>query len=169
MKTLIFIFSCFFLFSFSFSISNSASYNLFHIGRSRDKNIIKYDINIRSNGTINALDPVKIYWIKYTDKNRIEGLSYIQNKLAYGIDFVSIQANEVKFKFVSYGKRTFTIKKNNKGKYRVFSEYKSKQVEVSDIFIQIDGGTFMIPKISYVKLHWKDNVSENEGDEYIKP
>jgi len=42
-------------------------------------------------------------------------------------------------------------------------------VEVEEIFIQIDGGTFMIPKISFVKLHWRDTVLDKEGDEYIKP
>jgi len=169
MKSLFFFFISLLFFSFSFSSTNTTTYNLFHIGRSRDANIIKYDINLNANGTINQEKPLKIYWVKYNQDSKIEGLSFIQEKLAYGIDYLSIQKQEVKFQFVSYDKRSFVIKKNNLDKYRVFSEYKSKQVEVEDIFVQIDGGTFMIPQISFVKMHWKDAASEKEGDEYIKP
>jgi hypothetical protein len=153
----------------SFTTSKNSSYNLFHIGRSRDANIIKYDINLDSKGNINTENPIKIYWVRYTDDNKIEGLSYIQNKLAYGVNLLSVQKNEVKFQFVSYEKKSFTIKKNSSGIYKVYTDLKSKQVEVEDIFVQIVGGTFMIPKIAYVKLHWKESKNNKEGDEYIKP
>lgn len=173
MKTIIHIVLLFFLFqllaSFNYSLKQPKSYNLFQIGRSRDENIIKYDVNLRSDGKINIEKPLKIYWVKYTDNSKIEGLSYIQNKLAYGVDYLKISTEEVKFKFVSYDNRTFVIKKNNDGKYYVSTYLTDKNVQVKKIHVQIDGGTFMLPKISYVQLFWKDINKNIEDVEVIIP
>lgn len=156
--------------SFGFTLSNGAdSYSLFHIGRSRDANLIKYDINLNSNGTINTEKPINVYWIKYTNGSKVEGLSYIQEKWAYGIKYISITNEEVKFQFVSYSGRTFVLKKVNGDKYKVITYLDKKGVELKRIHIQIDGGTFMLPKISYVNMYWKDPFKENEGVETIKP
>jgi hypothetical protein len=164
-----FVFLLFIFIVFGFTRKSGMSYNLFHIGRSRDKNIIKYDINLDANGKINTTKPLKIYWVKYTNNNAIEALSYIQNTFAYGVDYYSISSTQVTFKFVSYSKRLITVKKNNEGVFKAFIQSNSKNVELSSIFVQIDGGTFMLPEISFVKLSWIDPVTKTEGSEIIKP
>lgn len=162
-------FAFFALFSVGFTSNSTKSYNLFYIGRSKDENIIKYDINLTSEGKINTEKPLKIYWVKYTDNNRIEKLSYIQNTLAYGVKYLSTKSDQVKFQFVSYDKRTFIIKKNNQGSFRVITALNDNNVEIKRIYIQIDGGTFMLPKISYVQMFWRDSSKNKEDIEIIKP
>lgn len=145
------------------------SYNMFHIGRSRDENIIKYDVNLTSEGKINADKPIKVYWVKKNEGGKVVSLSYIQNKLAYGITYLSKGESEVKFQFVSHDKRTFYVRKTKGSIYKTTTYINSKSVEVKKIFIQIDGGSFMVPKISYVKLYWRDPISGVEDIETIKP
>jgi hypothetical protein len=171
MKSSFFSIGCLVVLVLLTSVANStdSSYNLFFIGRSRDENIIKYDINLTAGGKIIKEKPLKIYWVKYTDQNKVEELSFIQNKFAYGLDYLSVSENEVKFQFVSYDKMTFTIKKNAHGNFRVTTLLHNISVEVKRIHIQIDGGTFMLPKISYVQLFWKELNKNKENMEVIKP
>lgn len=150
------------------SSSSTESYSLFHIGRSKDANIIKYDIQL-SNGKLNLENPIKVYWVKNTDGGKIEGLTYTQRTLAYGIKYLSKKADEVKFQFVSYSKRSFFLKKVNGDKYKVITYLDKKGVEVNRIHVQIDGGTFLVPQISFVMLFWKDPYKGTDGVEVIKP
>ena len=138
-----------------FSHAQNSGYNLFKIERNLDSDFIKYDINLNENGDINIDKPLKIYWVRCEENNKIEKLSFIQNSLAYGLDFLSISKDEVKFQFVSIDKMTFTVKKNNKDLYRRYAVIDNNGIETIKIFVQIDGGTFMFPKISYIQLYWE--------------
>lgn len=164
-----------FLFSFSVlfflgltSSSSTESYSLFHIGRSKDANIIKYDIQL-SNGKLNLENPIKAYWVKHTEGGKVEGLTYTQRTLAYGIKYLSKKADEVKFQFVSYSKRNLYLKKMNDDTYKVILFIDDKWVELKRIHIQIDGGTFLVPIIRYVKIHWNNLYKDESGVEIIKP
>ena len=55
----------------------SPNYSLFKIGRSKDVNEIYYDIQIDTDGKLNLVKPVKIYWIKHTSGGKIKPLGYI--------------------------------------------------------------------------------------------
>lgn len=157
----------FLLSSMVFSSSDKIIH-LFQIGRSKDKNVIKYDLNLTSEGKINTENPLNIYWIKHTDGGKVEGLSFIQSNLAYGVKYVSKTTDEVIFHFVSYPSRQIIIRKF-KGNYYAFTTNNSKAVSLKKIHVQIDGGTFMIPKISYVKLFTNDILENKELIETIKP
>src|SRR5574343_21485 len=152
----------------SMTSSSNVTYSLFHIGRSKDANIIKYDIHL-NDGKLDLTNPIKVYWIKNTDGGKVEGLTYTQQKLAYGVKYLSKKADEVKFQFVSYSKRNFYLKKVNGDRFKVITYLDKKGVEVKRIHVQIDGGTFMLPQISYVLLFWRDPFKGDEGVEIIKP
>lgn len=154
---------------FTYSESKTKSHNLFKIGRSRDANIIKYDVNLDDKGNLISEKPIKVYWVKNTDGGKIESLTYIQRTMAYGIKILENEKSQVKFQFISYNKRSFFLKKGSNNKYAVYTWLKDKWVIVKDIFIQIDGGTFMVPVISYVQMNWKDPKSSTIGTEIIKP
>jgi hypothetical protein len=154
----------------SFSSYNSNSdFHLFKIERNKDRNIIYYDVQVTSTGKLNTKNPIKIYWVKREEHNQLEDLTWIQNSYSYGINLLSSNEYEAKFQFVSYSKRTFYIKKNSTGEFRVYTNSMNEWVEIQRIFIQIDGGTFWFPSISRVELHSKNSLSENSLVEIIKP
>lgn len=158
----------FFTFGFR-GISIQESSPLFHISRSRDSDIIQYDLNLSTNGQINTKKPINIYWIRKTRGGKKEALSYMQDNFAYGVKYISTQPNEVKFQFVSYSKRTFIIKKMNGGKYKLITYFDNKGVELERIYVQFGGGTFNLPKISFINMYWQDLYIENAGVETIIP
>ncbi len=146
-------------------------YDLFKIGRSRDTNEIIYSIKFDQTGQPDKTDPIEIHWIKRTNNNKVEPLTWIQKKYAYGIKILNYlkEEDEIYFQFVSYDKRTFILKKNVENCYKVFTLSGEKEVEVSRIFIQIDGGSFWLPAISKVELHGIEAATGNLAMETIKP
>ncbi len=132
--------------------SPSSNQNLFSIGRSKDANEIFYSINLEKNNKLNIEEPIKVYWLKRTENNRIEPLTWIQKKFAYGIVYLSKSENYAKFHFAGYEKRIFELKKNHNNTFRVFTISNDKEVEVNRVFIHITGGTFWIPEIPKVEL-----------------
>lgn len=135
---------------------DSGSQSLFRIGRSKDANQIIYEINLDEKGDLDPDSPVRIYWIKYTKGGQVEPLSFIQRKLAYGIQFEHVSDKEAAFHFVSYRERTFWISRKKDNRYCVNTVSRNRKVVVRRIFVQIDGGTFMFPEISRVELHGED-------------
>ena len=146
-------------------------FDLFKIGRSRDPNEIIYSINFDHFGKPDKSNPIEIHWIKRTKSNQIEPLTRIQNRFAYGIRVLneSTSENEIYFQFVSYDKRTFILKKNIENNYKVYTISGDKEIEVSRIFIQIDGGSFWLPTISRVELHGIEPSTGNLAMETINP
>ncbi|HUX56405.1 MAG TPA: DUF4833 domain-containing protein [Bacteroidales bacterium] len=126
---------------------SNREYDLFKIGSSRDANEIIYAINFDQTGQPDKSEPIEIHWIKRTRNNRVEPLTWIQKKYAYGIRILneSNNDNELYFQFVSYNKRTFTLNKTSENSYKVFTVFENKQIEVTRIFIQIDGRRFWLP------------------------
>lgn len=157
------------LISVAADLGNSNSNSLFKIGRSKDANEIYYEVKTTANGSLDLKEPIKIYWIKYTKNNAIEPLTIVQQKFAYGLKFLETTQESAEFQFVSYSKRTLTLRKNNDGNYGVFTEVEGKEVELERVFIQIDGGTFWFPKITRVEVHAKKVEAGELVVEVIRP
>lgn len=170
LNTLVLLISVLVIFS-SFTNNDPVSNNfhLFKIERSKDANEIFYDLNISSSNKLNTENPINIYWIRHTDNGHIEPLTWIQKNYAYGVTYLTKTDQEASFHFVSYSKRSFQIKKDSNGVFRVFTLSKNTEVKVNRIFIQIDGGTFWLPKISRVELHAQDVKTHEKTIEMIKP
>ena len=81
------------LFGFN-TIESDASINpfsaLFKIERSKDNNQIFYDVNITNTGELDNKNPIKIYWRRNTEGGIIKPLTWIQQKYAYGLDFLKV-------------------------------------------------------------------------------
>ncbi len=58
--------------------------HLFRIERSKNTNIIQYDLVLNEDGSIRDDKPVIGYWIRHAEEGQRKGLSWIQRKLAYG-------------------------------------------------------------------------------------
>lgn len=143
----------------------SFNYHLFKIDRSKDKNVVLYDIRLTEIGQLHNKNPITIYWIKNEKKGNIEPLSWIQKKYAYGLKYQAITDDFATFQFVSYDKLTFTLKKASDKKYYVFTKFDNELVKVKHVFVQIDGGTFWLPNVTEVKIY---ATNLKTGKEVIK-
>ena len=149
--------------------STTSSSSLFSIVRSKDANEIFYTINLDNSNKLNTENPINVYWLKRTENNKVEPLSWIQNKFAYGIVYLSKSENYAKFRFAAYDKRVFELKKNNHNEFKVYTISENKEVEVNRIYIYITGGTFWIPEIPKVELYATISETDKKMKETIIP
>jgi hypothetical protein len=133
---------------------------LFKISRSRDANEIWYALNFKSDGSLNNDSPVRAFWVKKTDGNRTEPLTWVQNRYAYDVELLGNtenKPNSIQFRFVSYTKHSFEFRQSGENRYKVFTKSNNKEIEVTRIFVQIDGGSFWGPSVPFVKLIGKES------------
>ena len=157
------------LFSFTELKETSDEKALFKIGRSIDKNEIHYILKLNSKGELNQDEPLEIAWMNNEDAGQKEKMNWIKKKFGYGLTYNYINPFEANFNFVSYQKRSFTLKKNKTGDFKVFTSSKGKMVEVQKIFINIEGGSFWIPNITYVELSALEPQTNSLIHEIINP
>jgi hypothetical protein len=151
------------------AIIENPGYNLFKIIRSRDADVICYDVSLGTDGRLTADSPVIIYWKRKTKGSEREPLTWIQNQYSYGIKFIETSGDHAIFRFVSFESKEFRLEKSDEGRFMVFTAIGNKMVIVERIFVHFDGGTFLAPVISEVILYGRDVESGLFLTEDIKP
>lgn len=57
---------------------------LFHIERSKNANIVAYDVRLNPRGTIDTRNPIDGYWIRLAEEGQRDELGSFEKRLAYG-------------------------------------------------------------------------------------
>ncbi len=82
----------------SFAASGDKAGHLFFIERSKNKNLVQYDIRHAENSDLPDLRPVNVYWV--LENGRHEELNPIEREYAYGIVHQE-KIDENKFKVIN--------------------------------------------------------------------
>lgn len=142
---------------------------LFHIIRNRDADEIFYQANLDTEGNLNTVNPVRIFWLRQTQNNQKEPLTWVQNKYAYGLHFLEVDKQYVVFRFVSFSDKTFTLQKDDKGTFRVFTICGDRKMILNSLFVHFENNSFWFPKIKRVELHATEPKTQHLIVEYIEP
>jgi hypothetical protein len=128
---------------------------LFYLQRSLDINTVIYEANYKAPvafGELDPKEPVKIYWKRYTDGGSIAPLLPVQ-RLGYGIKAEKVANQVTKITLVAYRKIPIYLKPvPNDSRYRAHVTIKGKEVILSRVYINIDGGTKLKPNVKYIEL-----------------
>ncbi len=145
---------------------------LFYLQRTIDVNTVMYEVNYTPKGQINKTKPVKVYWIDFADGGKIKPLTFVQSKLAYGIESKELAGPEIRFEInlVSYKNIKMYLKPSGKHhNYRVHVTIKGKECILTNILVSITGGTYLKPTVSHIELVGMDLQTEERMAEKIKP
>lgn len=137
---------------------------MFFLQRTPNTNTIACDLNVGSNGQVNAKIPLKTYWLRYGDspKGEKKDLNFIQRHFAYGLNIKQRGDGKYEFWFVSYKKYHMYLLQTKDGKWRVYGKINDKLTVLGSIFIYINGGSFWNPHVDYVELRGQDLNSGKE-------
>lgn len=126
---------------------------LFFLQRNLDANTIYYLLNLGDDGKPDPEEPVSAYWVKYTDKGRVQPLSKLQKKHAYGIKVKSSDPNRNSYvlNFVSFGKRDIQLIKMG-NLYRAYITINGTTTVLNKIWVQIEGGSLFSPLVKYIEI-----------------
>jgi hypothetical protein len=92
------------------ALSENPDYNLFKISRSRDADVICYDVSLGADGRLDAGSPVNIYWKRKSKVSVREPLTWIQNRYSYGIKFLETSGDHAKFRSFHLTSRSSDLK-----------------------------------------------------------
>lgn len=145
---------------------------LFYLQRTLDKNTVIYEVNYEPNGQINKKKPVKAYWLDYDNGWTASPLTRAQTMFAYGVESEPTHAGSKIFRInlVSYKKIKMYLKPSGKNKtYETHVTLHGRNYLLTNIFVNIVGGTYLRPSVSYIELRGKDPLTGEKMVERIKP
>ncbi|OFY16501.1 MAG: hypothetical protein A2X11_12365 [Bacteroidetes bacterium GWE2_42_24] len=130
---------------------NDDNIRMFFIARSKNANLVCYDLNIDKNGKVNSEEPLKVYWINKTDHmGERSDLNYFQKKMAYGYNSKMTGKGIFEISLVAFQARKVILERDQKGKYRGRIVINGKPAALSKIFVQAKPENSM--KVSWVEL-----------------
>lgn len=145
------------------------SNQLFYLQRDPNTNTIVYELNLDKEGDIVKKEPVKAYWIRYTEKGKKVDLNYIQRKFAYGIQSKDLGDNYYELRFVAHKQLPmYLLKSPDDKKYHVYVTVNNKKLQLQRIFLRIEGGSFWLPNVKYVELKGINTANKVQTVERIK-
>jgi hypothetical protein len=153
----------------AFPVPPASEQTLFYIQRTPNTNTIVYDLNLEK-GAVDADEPVHAYWLRYSEEGQKEELSFIQRHYAYGLKTKKIQPNRFELRFVSYKKLPFFLTRSERdNQYHIRATINGVEIVVSQVFLQIEGGSFWLPNIMCVEVKGTDPDTGNEITQSFKP
>lgn len=138
---------------FSDPINTSTKPILFCVERTASADKVIYEVNLDKNGNLNRDRSIKVYWKRFTKNGEEEPLLWVQKKFGYGVKVISETASECKFHLAAFKTKEIVVKRSQKeDKFKAYTNINGEEVEISKLFVDADGGSFMAPNIKRVEL-----------------
>jgi hypothetical protein len=134
---------------------------IFEVKHSKTPNVVVYQANKTLSNLLNAEKPVDVFWLMNSKGKKVETLTSIEWRMAYGYKLktiisgkkYTITLNAIKDKII-------TIFQNEKGKVEAFMDINGKYSRLITVFIDFEY-TFYLPSVNFVEFIGKDvNSSE---------
>lgn len=142
--------------------------HLFRIERSKNANIVQYDVQVQEDGKLDPRQPVVVYWIRHAKEGQKEDLKWAEKNFAYGFKAkYNAETNTADIDMVAKINRKITVQEVG-GEYRAETIIDGKSAYLDKIFIS-SKGSGMSSKINYMEFFGKDINSEEDRYEKFKP
>ena len=133
-----------------FAVSGSKVSHLFFIERSKNKNLVQYDIRHADNSDLPGLRPVNVYWV--LENGRREDLNPIEREYAYGIVHQE-KLDENKFKVILAGlKGLEIIVERMNDSFKAMISIHGRESILEKIYIKSEEKRTGLPKVLYIDL-----------------
>jgi hypothetical protein len=126
------------------------SHPLFHIERSKNKNIVQYDICVSDDDKVSDPNPVKVYWILKNGAK--QDLSFIQAKLAYGIESQARMAEDKIGVILTPLKDRQIIVQKIEDAYKAVLAIAGKASILDRVYVKSEERSLGLPKVIYIDL-----------------
>ena len=151
----------------AFALFSSKNDHLFFIERSKNKNLVQYDVRLTKNNNILDSDPVSVYWVLENGTQR--DLNLIQRKFAYGIDsYEKLQNDKLRVFFVALKEREVIVEKTE-GSFRAITAINGKPSVLERVYVESREGWTGLPRVLYVDLFGRNKETGLPINERIVP
>ena len=150
-----------------FAISRDKANHLFVIERSKNKNLVQYDIRLTENTDPPDSRPVNVYWI--LENGRREELNPIEKKYAYGIALQE-KLDKDKFKVIlaAFKGLEIIVEKLNDS-FKAVVSIRGRESILQKIYIKSEETQVGFPRVLYVELFGRSKETGLPIRERISP
>ena len=139
---------------------------LFFLQRTPDANTVIYEMNYKSDGSVDCESPVKGSWIRYAENGKAKELTPLEKKFGYGVKCKSLGKDAFEIRLAAYQKMAlYLLKSEEDQKYRVYIKEGGKNLLLKRVFVKVNGGSFWFPKVIYIDLF---TTNTEDGMEILK-
>ena len=140
---------------------------LFFIERSKNKNLVHYDIRLTENRNLPDIKPVHVYWI--LENGRHEELTPIEREYAYGI-VRQEKLGENKVKVILAGlKGLEIIVERMNDSFKAMASINGRESILEKIYIKSEEKRTGLPKVLYIDLFGRTKETGLPIKERIAP
>jgi Domain of unknown function (DUF4833) len=145
----------------------SESKTLFVIARSKNANVVHYDVSLERDGQLKD-EPVVAYWRMLAEDGRREELTWVERRFAYGFRITSkVSSQGFRMRPRAFEQREIAVRRGENGRYRAYLEIGGQRAILERIFVQTDTGT--LPSVRFVELVGLDAQTGQRVSERLKP
>ena len=145
-------------------IPEQSKKSLFRIERNKNANIVQYDLNIDSSGSIDTSNPLDAYWIMLARDGRREEISAFEKK-AYGYKISQNKDGSFNLVLNSVKEKTIRVFIEN-GIAKAQISINGKKAYLSKVYVFAKEGV-LIPTVLYYSLTGTDIATGKEITEKI--
>ena len=136
---------------------------LFRIERSKNANIIQYDVQVRPNGKMDKMNPVVGYWIRLAEQGQEQKLTWIQNKFAFGFKAgLNADSESLSLDMVIDLGRLISVQRYGEV-YKAITDINGEQSQLEKVYIHATGKGLWTT-VHYIDLYGID--LDNGGETY---
>jgi hypothetical protein len=147
---------------------NGRTQHLFKIERSKNANIVQYDVQMKADGKLDPKKPVVAYWIRLAKDGRKEDLKWAEESFAYGFKAkYDAKTNTAIMDMAAKINRKIRVLEV-KGEYRAETPIDGQSAYLDKIFIS-SKGKGASTKVNYMELFGKDVKTGEDRYEKFKP
>lgn len=140
---------------------------LFHIARSKNRNIVQYDAIRSSSETLDPQHPVVVYWVLLAEDGRREELSFLDRR-AYGFKVVrEVGATSWLLYLAAAEDRALRVV-YWQGRWVAQIVIRGRSAVLKTIYVSADDSK-LIPTVHYVDLYGFDMVTNQPLTERLRP
>lgn len=141
--------------------------SLFFIERSKNRNVVNYDVCLKADGELADGDAVHAYWV--LEDGAREDLNMIEQKYAYGVTSQErLSDNKVRFTVAGFERTRITVEKIGES-YRAVARVKKKEIILKKVYVKSKERTLQTPKVLYVDVYGSTVQGNQPVKEHITP
>ena len=142
--------------------------NLFKIERSKNDNIVQYDVQMKADGKLDPKEPVVAYWVRLAKDGEVKDLKWVEKKFAYGFKArYDDKTNSATLDMVAKINRSISVYEVQ-GEYRAETAIDGQPAYLEKIYISSRGKGVSTEVVS-IELFGKDKQTGEERYEKLDP
>ena len=133
-----------------FAVSEEKVSHLFFIERSKNKNLVQYDIRLTENSDLPDPGPINVYWI--LENGRRQELNPIERKYAYGI-IRQEKLDKNRFKVIVAGLKSLEIiVERMNDSFKAVVSINGRESILEKIYVGSEEKLTGLPRVLYIDL-----------------